>query len=94
MKRILVCLTLFAVAASVVSIGVAGAPADVSKAVGAKELAAAAKTKAEDLGKAATNVASFERAMQAKAIARDAGVIACLAGYDLSDAAVFRSFGG
>jgi hypothetical protein len=79
MKRILVCLTLFAVAASAISVGVAGAPADVSKAVGAKELAAAAKTKAEDLGKAITNVASFERAIEAKAIARDAGVIACLA---------------
>ncbi len=79
MKRMLFCLTLFAAAACAVSVGVAGAPADVSKAVGAEELAAAAKTKAEDLGKALTNVASFERATEAKAIARDAGVIACLA---------------
>jgi hypothetical protein len=79
MKRVLVCLTLFAVSVSVVSVSIAAAPADVSKAVGAKELAAAAKTKAEDLGKALTNVASFERAMESKAIARDGGVIACLA---------------
>ena len=79
MKRMLFCLTLFAATACAVSVGVAGAPADVSKAVGAEELAAAAKTKAEDLGKALTNVASFERATEAKAIARDAGVIACLA---------------
>lgn len=79
MKRILVCLTLFSITASAVSVSLAAAPTDVSEAVGAKELAAAAKTKAEDLGKALTNVASFERAMEAKAIARDAGVIACLA---------------
>lgn len=79
MKRVLVCLTLFAVAASAVSIGVAGAPADVSKAVGAKELAAAAKTKAEDLGKAVANEAAYSRAMENKIVAKDAGVIACLA---------------
>lgn len=79
MKRVLVCLTLFAVAVSAVSIGIAGAPANVSEAVGAKELAAAAKTKAEDLGKALKSVADFERAIEAKTIAKDGGVIACLA---------------
>lgn len=79
MKRVLVCLTLFAVTASAVSISVAAAPADVSEAVGAKELAAAAKTKAEELGKAVADDASFGRAMEAKTIAKDGGVIACLA---------------
>lgn len=79
MKRILFCLTLFAAAASAVSVGLAGAPADVSKAVGAEELAAASKSKAEDLGKAVADDASFGRAMEGKTIAKDAGVIACLA---------------
>jgi hypothetical protein len=79
MKRVLVCLTLFAVAAAAVSVSIAAAPADVSKAVGAKELAAAAKSKAEDLGKAVADDASFGRAMESKAVARDGGVIACLA---------------
>ncbi len=79
MKRVLVCLTLFAVAASVVSVSIAAAPVDVSEAVGAKELADAAKTKAEDLGKAVADDASFGRAMEAKTIAKDGGVIACLA---------------
>jgi hypothetical protein len=79
MKRFMVCLTLFAVAVAPVAVGVAAAPADVSKAVGAKELAVAAKTKVGALGKALTNVASFKRAMEGKAVARDAGVIACLA---------------
>ena len=79
MKRVLVCLTLFAVAASTVSISVAGAPADVSKAVGAEELATAARTKAEDLGKAVASEAAYGRAMENKIIAKDGGVIACLA---------------
>ncbi len=79
MKRVPVCLTLFAVAASAVSIGLAGAPANVSEAVGAKELAAAAKTKAEDLGKALADETSHGRAMENKIIAKDGGVIACLA---------------
>jgi hypothetical protein len=79
MKRVLVCLTLFAAAASAVSISVAGAPADVSKAVGAEELATAARTKAEDLGKAVASEAAYGRAMENKIIAKDGGVIACLA---------------
>jgi hypothetical protein len=79
MKRVLVCLKLFAVAASTVSISVAGAPADVSKAVGAEELATAARTKAEDLGKAVASEAAYGRAMENKIIAKDGGVIACLA---------------
>ena len=79
MKRVLVCLTLFAVAASAVSVSMAAAPTDVSEAVGAKELAAAATTKAEDLGKAFATEATFGRAMESKSIARDGGVIACLA---------------
>jgi hypothetical protein len=79
MIRVLICLTLFAVVVSAVSISIAGAPADVSKAVGARELAAAAKTKADDLGKAVADDASFGRAMEAKTVAKDGGVIACLA---------------
>lgn len=79
MKRVLICLTLFAAAASAVSISVAGAPADVSKAVGAEELATAARTKAEDLGKAVASEAAYGRAMENKIIAKDGGVIACLA---------------
>lgn len=79
MKRVLVCLTLFAVAASAISVGIAGAPANVSEAVGAKELATAAQTKAEDLGKALADEASYGRAMENKIIAKDGGVIACLA---------------
>ena len=79
MKRVLVCLTLFAVTAAIVSVANAAVPADVSKAVGATELAAAAKTKAENLGKAVVNEASFGRAIESKAIARDGGVIACVA---------------
>lgn len=82
MKRFMIGLILSAVATTAVNSGTvcsAAAPTDVSKAVGAKELAAAAKTKAEDLGKALADEASFGRAMEAKAIARDGGVIACLA---------------
>jgi len=79
MKRVLLCLTLFAVAASAATISVAGAPADVSKAVGAEELATAARTKAEDLGKVVASEAAYSRAMENKIIAKDGGVIACLA---------------
>ena len=79
MKSVMACLTMFSVAVAPVSASVAAAPADVSKAVGAKELAAAAKTKAEALGKAVADEASFGRAIEAKGIARDGGVIACLA---------------
>ena len=72
MKRVLLCLTLFAVAASAATISVAGAPADVSKAVGAEELATAARTKAEDLGKVVASEAAYSRAMENKIIAKDA----------------------
>lgn len=61
------------------SSGFAGAPADVSKAVGAKELAAAAKSKVEDLAKASASEDAFARAIEYKTVAKDAGVIACLA---------------
>lgn len=79
MRPLILSLSLLALAVGTISATRAEAPADVSKAVGAEELATAVKSKAEDVEKAITSEASFKRAVESKAIARDGGVIACLA---------------
>lgn len=79
MRPLTLFLSLFAVALGTFSVSYAEAPTDVSKAVGADELVAAVKSKAEDVSKALTSKASFDRAIESKALARDGGVIACLA---------------
>lgn len=79
MRPFTLCLSLLAVVVGTISASHAEAPAHVSKAVGAEELAAGVKSKAEDVGKSITSEASFNRAIENKAIARDGGVIACLA---------------
>lgn len=79
MRPLVLCLSLFALTSTAIALSHAAAPADVSEAVGVEELVAAVKSKSEDIGKSVVNEAGFARAVENKAIARDGGVVACLA---------------
>lgn len=79
MTRVLVCLTLFSLTTATVSADIPAAPANVSEAVGVKELVAAVQTKVKALSKSVADEASFARARESKTVAKDGGVIACLA---------------
>lgn len=79
MKNILICSLAMTVAAWTLLPIQGAAPADVTKTVDAKDLAAEAKAKAEKIAKAVESEENFKRALEFKSIATDAGTIACLA---------------